>query len=320
MRIDAVLAAVATWVLVAGPALGQQVEFSGYELSVTEAEVDSAVELCGCQCERRAACWYDELTLFAGVDGSKQPQDFGVNANLGAQVHANVGLPLSEAYGIGAQIGQGIVATDNAVQVLQRAIQSSNRTQSYTTLGLFQRTDSGFAWGFVFDWLNQQSYDNFQLQQWRVRIAQDLSSCDQVAITGNLTGGGDSGLAGPVAVRVEAIDQLNLSWRHWWQTGVQTTWWGGIAEGHSEANIALGDLPAFGESFLMGADILAPLNDHLALYGETNLIFPADTGTVDAFLGLQFYPGGGARRARRGRFTPLLPVASPVSFSTNLTR
>jgi hypothetical protein len=40
--------------------------------------------------------WGDELTLFGGLDGSKQPQDFGVNANLGGQAHFNWGLPLSE--------------------------------------------------------------------------------------------------------------------------------------------------------------------------------------------------------------------------------
>lgn len=301
----------------------------GEEASADASADDVEIELVGCQgdcgCTHAGCCaecwrWYDELTLFAGLDGSKQPQDFGVNANLGAQVHANWGAPLVERWGLGVQVGQGIVAHDNAVRVFEPVIGNKDRFQSFTTVGLFQRTDSGLEWGFAYDWLNQNSYDNFDLRQWRVRIAKNVTACDQLAVTGNLTGGDDVGNAGPVTVRLEAIDQLNVSWRHWWPTGVQTTAWGGIAEGHSEANLALGDPPAFGESFLMGADILAPLNNYLALYGETNLIFPADSGTVDAFFGVQFYPGGGAKCARRGRYSPLLPVASPTSFSTNLTR
>lgn len=282
--------------------------------------VGTGVDACCHESPCGAPSWYDQLTLFAGLDGSKQPQDFGVNANLGAQLHANWGVPLSEDYGIGAQIGHGFVATDNAVQVFEGVGEARSRTQNYTTLGLFQRRDDGYSWGFTHDWLNQESYDDFQLRQWRVRVAKDITCQDQIAVSGNLTNGGDNGQFGAVTVRLEAIDQVNLSWRHWWPTGVQTTCWAGLAEGHSEANIALGDRPAFGESLLIGADLIAPLNDHLAIYGETNLIFPADTGTVDAFLGVQFYPGGGARHARRGRFSPLLPVASPTSFSTNLSR
>jgi len=270
-----------------------------------------------------ASCggWFDELTLFGGLDGSKQPQDFGVNANLGGQAHVNWGVPLSYDYGLGLQIGQTLVATDNAVQVHELVGEARSRFQSYTTVGLFQRTDSGLSWGFAYDWLNEESFDDFSLQQWRLRGAYDLGRCDQIGVSVNLASGGDTGVYNGLTtsvVRLEAIDQGRLEWRHWWPTGVQTTAWGGIAGGHGENNAVTGPAPDFGESFLMGADILSPLNDYLAIYGETNLIFPADTGTVDAFLGVQFFPGGGAKRARRGRFAPLLPVAAPTSFSVDL--
>jgi hypothetical protein len=109
-----------------------------------------------------------------------------------------------------------------------------------------------------------------------------------------------------------------LYWRHWWPTGTQTTAWGGIAGGHGENNAVTGVAPRFGSSFLMGADIYAPLTCRLAIYGETNLIFPSDTGTVDAFLGIEFRPGSNTRMARRGRFAPILPVASPTSFAVDL--
>ena len=275
---------------------------------------------CHCDCDPCGG-WFDELTLFGGLDGSKQPQDFGANANLGGHVHFNWGVPVSDERGIGLQIGSTIIATDNAVQVYELLGEATTRFQNFTTVGLFQRTASGFAWGFAYDFLNEDSFDDFSLSQWRLRGAYDLGPCDQIGVTVNLGDRSDSGTFNgptPANVRLRAIDQGSLYWRHWWQTGVQTTSWIGIAEGHSENNAVTGPAPAFDESLLIGADILAPLNNHFALYGETNLIFPADTGTVDAFMGIRFFPGGGARRARRGRFAPLLPVATPTSFSTDL--
>lgn len=267
--------------------------------------------------------WFDELTLFGGIDGSKQPQDFGVNANLGGQAHVNWGLPLYEEWGVGLQLGQAIVSSDNAVRVYELLGESTTRFQSFTSIGLFQRTEQGFAWGFTYDWLQEDSFDEFSLQQWRLRAAMDVGPCDQWAVSANLSSGSDVGLfqgPNPVTVRLSAIDQLRFEWRHWWPSGTQTTGWCGLAEGHGEDNAVTGPSDAFDETFLLGADILAPLNDRLAIYGETNLIFPADSGTVDAFLGFQFYPGGGAFRARRGTFSPLLPTAAPTSFSTDLTQ
>lgn len=286
------------------------------------SEVEFCDYRCGCsdECGCGGAGWFDELTFFGGIDGSKQPQDFGVNANLGGQAHVNWGLPLSEEWGLGLQVGETLVATDNAVRVHELLGEATTRFQSYTTLGLFQRVGD-LSWGFAHDWLNEDSYDNFSLRQWRVRVAYDVCPRDQLGVTGNISSGSDAGVYSgptPVALRLQAIDQVSLYWRHWWPTGVQTTAWGGVATGHGENNAVTGPAPRFGNSFLMGADILAPLNDYLAIYGETNLIFPADSGTVDAFLGVQLYPGGGAKRARRGRFSPLLPVASPTSFSTDL--
>lgn len=263
--------------------------------------------------------WYDELTLFAGLEGSKQPQDFGVNANFGAQTHVNWGGAVYRDWGLGMQLGTNLVVTDNAVQVYELVGEAKDRVQSYTTIGLFQRTDGGWAWGFAYDFLAEDSYDNFTLGQWRIRTSYDWGPCNQFGMTVNLRDGSDHGTFGAsTPVELRAINQGTLYWRHWWQTGVQTTCWGGIAGGHGENNAVTGPAPRFGESFVMGADILAPLNNYLSLYGETNLIFPADTGTVDAFLGFQLHAGGNARSARRGQFSPLLPVASATTFSTDL--
>ncbi len=89
---------------------------------------------------------WEETTLLAALDGSKQPQDFGVNANLGGQAAINTAFPVFEAWGIGVQAGSSIIASSNAVRVYELLGEETGRTQSFTTLGVFQRTDSGFGW------------------------------------------------------------------------------------------------------------------------------------------------------------------------------
>lgn len=290
---------------------------SAYPVTTTSCSVPAG----DCPCCDAATGWFDELTLFGGLDGSKQPQDFGVNANLGGHVHFNWGLPLSERLGIGVQFGSTLIASDNAVQVHELLGEKTTRFQNFNTVGLFQRTDSGWAWGFVYDWLQEDTYDDFSLGQWRLRGSYDAGPCDQFGVTVNLSDDSDTGVYSgptPVTVTLRPIDQANFYWRHWWETGTQSTCWLGMASEHSENNAVTGPGNEHNDAFLFGADILAPLNDYLAIYGETNIMLPADTGTVDAFMGIRFFPGGGAKRARRGRYAPLLPVAAPTTFSVDL--
>jgi hypothetical protein len=262
--------------------------------------------------------WLDNISVFGGIDGSKQPQDFGVNANLGLQGHVNAGFALDEDSGLGLQLGTGIVGSQNAVRVYELLGEARNRVQSFTTAGLFQRSDSGFLWAIGHDFLIEESYDTFTLSQWRGRIGYDADDCNQFGVTAQLRAVDDSGDFNGGLVSLRTINQASIYWRHVWESQTQTTIWVGLADGHGENNAVVGPAPAKDTVPLLGADFLAPLNDHLALYGETNLIMPADTGTVDAFLGFQWYPGGGARRARRTAFAPVLPVASPTNVSVDL--
>lgn len=262
--------------------------------------------------------WLRSLTFFGGIDGSKQPQDFGVNANLGLQGNVNSSFALNDESGLGLQLGAGVVGTQNAVRVYELLGQATDRVQGYSTVGLFQRSDSGFLWAVAHDFMVEESYDQFFLSQWRGRIGFDTDECNQFGLTAQLRSIEDSGSFAGVPVSLRTINQGSLYWRHIWESETQTTFWLGLADGHGENNAVTGPSPAQSTVPLFGADFLAPLNDHLALYGETNLIMPADTGTVDAFLGIQWFPGGGARLARRGRFDPVLSVAAPTSFSVDL--
>ena len=269
----------------------------------------------------RSVSLFDEISFLFAVAGSKQPQDFGVNANLGGNASANWGIPIFKEYGIGAQVGSGITASSNAVRVYELLGESTGRTQSFTTVGLFQRTESDFAWGFVHDFLYEKSFDSFRLGQWRIRGSYLVTSNNEVGVTSTLQSYSDNGTFGTnTQVTLNPIDQGSLYYRRFWGTGAQTTAWFGIADKHGENNAVTGPSPIKKAPFLFGADVLMPLTSSLVIYGETNMIMPSDTGTVDAFLGVQWYPGGRAFRARRGKYSPLMSLASPTSFAVDLAQ
>jgi hypothetical protein len=261
------------------------------------------------------------LTSFFGVDGSKQPQDFGVNANFGAAAQLNYSAPLFPKRGIGVQIGSRVNFSGNAVQVFELLGQPKDRFQNFTTVGLFQRLDSGFAYGIAYDYLTQESFDSFSLGQWRFRASFELTAVDEIGVTLNLSDRNDVGSFGAESVVLDPIEQLHIYLRHEWQSGVSTSVWVGVADKHGEENAVTGTLPPKTNQVLFGSEIFAPLNNWMAIYGETNIVMPADTGAVDAYLGVKISPQGNYRsRSRNNRYRSFFPVASNPSFTTDLNR
>ena len=271
-------------------------------------------------CDRCSPCLADYFTVFGGLEGSKQPQDFGVNAHFGGRVALDWARLVLPDSGIGVHLGSAVNVTDNAVQVVERMEGTTDRTQFFTTVGVFQRTHSGLLWEAAYDFLYQDYYDDFFLGQWRGRLGYELTCADEVGLQTSLHANGDEGQFGATDVYLRPINQASLYWRHTWGSGARVGGWAGIAEGHAEANIALGDWPRRDEVFLFGSDIYVPLTNYLAIFGEANFLMPADTGTVDAYLGFEFFPWGGACQGRRAYNAPLLPVANNTSFATDLFR
>ncbi len=264
--------------------------------------------------------WRDSLSLFLGYEGSKQPQDFGINAHFGGRTAVNFAAPLLEAEGIGFQIGTAINATANAVQVVERLEGSASRTQNFTTVGCFQRSKSGWRWAAVYDFLYQEYYDDFTLGQARGLIGYQLSEVNEVGMKTAIRTNDDNGDFNGSVVTLRAINQGSIYYRHTYPNLVQVGCWCGLAEGHSEANYALGDLADQDTTFVYGTDLFVPLNDYCAIFGEANFITPADTGTVDAYLGIELFCWGGAKESRNRKFAPVLPVAGNTSFSVDLLR
>lgn len=263
---------------------------------------------------------FDGLSVFGGLDGSKQPQDLGVNANMGGRVAFNWGIPLVKEWGLGFQVGVGYNFSADAVQVLNRVGANNGRTQLYNTLGIFQRTDWGLNWSFAHDYLSEQYYDDFLLGQWRGRVGYQVTGTDEFGVWGTIRDFGDSGTVLGLPVNVQPIQQVNFFWQHLWSSCAWTSVWAGVAQEHSRFVLVLPDLPGYRNAFVYGASLQMPLNDYFAIYGEANFITPASSGTVDAYLGISFYPGGGARNSLQKRYSPLLQTASNTSFAVDLPR
>jgi hypothetical protein len=262
----------------------------------------------------------DNLSLFIGLDGSKQPQDLGINANFGGRLAVNWGVPIWEPWGLGGQLGTSVDYSAGAVHVLDQLQDTRDRWQSLSTAGLFQRAPCGFVWAVGYDFEYERSYGHFDLGQWRGLLGYQLTTNDEAGVRGTLRDRGDSGTILGQTIHLQPITQAEVYWRHTWSTLAETTLWAGVAERHSQIVLLLPSNSEVYSAFTFGAEILVPLNDYLALVGAANFITPNDTGTVDAYLGIALYPGGGARLASHHRFAPLLPVAGNPEFSVDLRR
>ena len=297
------------------------------DAQVFQSFTKSPVECCHGQISDPTICCQPDcygggtFLSFLGVDGSKQPQDFGANANLGLAGSLSYSGPLLADYGIGFQIGTRAVFTGNGVQVFELLDEPKDRFQSFTTVGIFQRLDNGISFGAAYDYLSQESFDNFTLSQFRVRVNFELTPVDEIGVTLNFSDRSDTGMFNSIPVELEPIEQLHIYLRHRWQSGVETSIWVGVADSHTEENVVTGTLPPKNNQILFGSEIHIPLTRWLAIYGEDNIVLPADTGAIDAYLGIQIAPQGVVRsRSRRNRFRALLPVASSPSFTVDLNR
>ena len=261
--------------------------------------------------------WFDDLSLFGGPDGAKEPEDLGVNAHFGYRFAVNWGLPLWQEIGLGLQAGTAINRSENAVRVFNVLGGPRERTQSFTTLGLFQRCDSGLKWGAVYDFRHDDYFGSLGFGQVRGQVGYAFTAADEVGAWGTLRTNGDRILEGGNLLDLRPIDQVNFFWRHVWEGQQLTRVWAGVAQSHGRFLLVAPNEGPVRNPVTFGADLLLPLSDHVAIYGEAQFITPNDTGVVTAVFGIAFYPGGGARRAATNAFAPLLPLAGNPTFSVD---
>ncbi len=262
----------------------------------------------------------DNLTLFVGPEGSKQPQDLGVNANMGIRFAANLGLPLSERLKVGIQIGVASNLSDAAVHVLDQLNGPSRRTQTFLTVGVFQRPTATLHYGLVYDLQFERYYDDFTFGQWRGDVGYGITDDNEIGVWFTRAAHGADGAFVTTPLRLDPISQVNAYTRHTWASAAQTSVWLGVANGHDTIVLPFPNAPRDEHVLVYGAELVMPLSERFAVTGSANLITPTATGTVDAFLGVTYYPRRGALRAARNRFAPPLAVANNPTMAINARR
>jgi hypothetical protein len=94
--------------------------------------------------------------------------------------------------------------------------------------------------------------------------------------------------------------------------------WAGMASHHADIVWVLPDNSRDKNVVVYGAQLEMPLSTRVSVTGSGNFLTPAATGTVDAYLGVTFYPG---RKAMgRGTYSPPMMLGNNPEFPVDLRR
>lgn len=278
--------------------------------------------VCGSLCEN--------MYFFGRVEGWQGTVDDDSNPNnFGGRVGVNMGWPLKEAAGIGAQFGvsygfynfHGRGASNGANGGTEN---SSIEDHLMLTFGLFHRADlcepcpDRWSWGVAYDRLLADNIgeeaDEIALGQWRIQVGYALSASDEVGFWTTL--GDEEDELKSLGSDVHPLHQCSIFWHHKWCEGADTRAWFGVAEDPG--------------SFVFGADAEYPLNDCVALTARAQYILPSSRGGESGGIasgfeqefwniavGLAYYPGGTSKSdtVAGRRWMPYFDVADNGSFA-----
>jgi len=257
------------------------------------------------------------------VDDSWENNGITVGANLGTRLGA-----LSDATGIGFQVGGSIGVYDWSGSDWRPTDLSAPQLQGFITYGLFRKPRENSPWSaaIVQDWMLNDNYGVFStsptLSQLRAEVSYAWNTWNELGVWGTAALVSDTRDISGVSTIWRPIDQINIFWHHKWEwRGADTTIWMGLpVDDHvgGEGNV--------GEWFA-GASANVPLSDRFALYALVTYMRPAaDNGPLGAetdswnfTVGVSFSFTGSARsESVAGRcWTPLLPVANNGYFLVN---
>lgn len=267
---------------------------------------------CG-PCSPRPFCWLRNFSVFAGVQGFKNPLDQGRNGNFGFHEGVNFGTPLGDS-GIGYQVGFQAVQSnfmgDQTALIQNRPrYENEGHNQVFLTTGLFRRAcnDCGWQGGVVFDYLHDDYYASTTLQQIRAELSVRINGRREIGYWGAYGLGSDH-FSDPLRgdFHVAPNDLHTFFYRHHFSGGAQTRLWTGFS-GNSE--------------WVFGGDASVPLGTSWALENSFAYVLPKDKGRTgqedeswSVMMQLVWYPGRCARQAINAPFQPLLGVADNSVF------
>lgn len=268
------------------------------------------------------------LLLFVDYDAFRGLPDGGWQNNglrTGFNLATRLG-GLSEATGIGLQVGASLGIYDWAGTDYRMQHQEKVQSQGFLTYGFFRKPDenSAIVAGIVQDWMFNETFGVFgqnpTLSQLRGQLGYAASASNEYGIWGTVHVVNNTKTIpnfGPTLY--ESVDQLSGYWHHKWFAGGPDTWISVGVPAHSRltGQGSLGD-------YVVSATALCPFSDAVSSFSSVTYMHQsgglgARSATDDAWnfvVGISIYPGRNARATNIAghRWMPLLPVANNGSF------
>lgn len=284
-------------------------------------------------CSLQAPNWFDPScqgpTIAAFVTGEgwrdaselSWPNNFGNRIGLDSTWNlADTGVRASLGFAYGMYDYHGRFILDDA----------STEQQIFLTGGLYHRASGRnhdvWTWAVSYDYLNDNHYgllaDSVGLHQTRYLVGHMFGTNDELGVWGSVGLADDSLTSLGIDPKVDAQDQVNLYWRHYYQLGGETMLYAGLAQPNLTVNAPAPFARNTNDNlreFVIGMRGLAPLTNCLALFGGMHYVVPtaqAGNGAMDQEnwnigIGLMWI---------RGCNLPVLPVADNGWFGKRLVR
>ncbi|MDO5582100.1 MAG: hypothetical protein Q4G69_13305 [Planctomycetia bacterium] len=248
-----------------------------------------------------------------GVLGYRNPMDTMNQGNFGADLSLNWSTPTEILCGISGQAGGRYAVTslngyDTATE------KSSNRNQLFWTAGIFYRNPcSCWQWGVVYDSLNDDSFSDYTIGQYRTEVSRKIDCNTDIGFRGAF----------------RASDEVFNFWRFDSQaadrvTVQATSWYAGFIRKYFECG-GQGDIlvgATENSDLLVGANVEVPISDYIALKNSFTYVFANDRHyrtdfmqqTWNVSISLTVFLGGNSRESLQNPLRPLLDVADNGSF------
>ena len=269
--------------------------------------------------------WYRDFTASAGVTGFTNPADLGLGGNFGINEYLNFAMPLWNAFGIGWQVGaRGVQTNFNSASVTTgtSTIDRGGRDQVFITTGLFTRAfeGRGLQGGVVWDYLNDNYFDNVDLAQLRGELSY-VWGFHEFGFWGSFNVNDSSTFflkRRATTTVASTLDMYCGFYRlQFGDANELKVWGGGTHEGDG----------------IVGSILRAPLTRSWALESTFTYVIPESTRTVDldgagtlstyqdaawnVSCNIVFYPAGRSRRSLASPYRPLFEVADNGSMIRN---
>ena len=274
---------------------------------------DACCETCGEGCGGCADCGLagcrpmllDNLTVWTGVHGFKDPSNLDRDGSFGFHTGLNLGAPLwlIPYSGVGVQAGlQGVWSDFSGANFTD-----DRRNQLFVTAGLFRRADWGFQGGLVYDYMRDDWYDDIQLGQIRGELSWLYPCHHEWGFWFTSHGDADT-TALPGDQRIDSWEATDL-YAFFYRRRLEA--------------VAGGDARFFGgftgdSDGLIGADVNLPLAQRVCLESSFTYLIPEEDRGAGASenegwnvaIRLVWYPGAAWCPGEAGNYyRPLLRVA-----------